>query len=257
MRPRDHHNVDVILALELFLRKNDLAREGRAAILVLRVGDRGSQNADRPDDPPLAHGLALRGVGRVADHKLCLRHLLTRPHAADLASFIVLEAIHGLIQHVRSTVNRRKAGETLRQTAESIDRIDEGRAPVLRNRIHVHLALLNCRAARLPPVVVGRLQGHRVTDEIDRALCQIKLLVNLVHCVPLRINSLQRLRIRVVPIHDERGKVEEARLLKHAHQRRLQSILCGCRDLVDVLCPTEKTSFLVLVDISPLARLEL
>ena len=59
MGPGHHHDVDVVLALELLLGDDDLARQRRTSILVLGVWDGGAEDADGADD--VADELGLLG----------------------------------------------------------------------------------------------------------------------------------------------------------------------------------------------------
>mmetsp|Transcript_163308 Transcript_163308/g.396914 ORF Transcript_163308/g.396914 Transcript_163308/m.396914 type:complete len:499 (+) Transcript_163308:14-1510(+) len=251
----DHHDVDVVPALHLLLGDDDLARVGRRAVLVLDVWNGCAKDANAADNLP-PHGRLLRSrVGWVADDRLAPGNLLARLHAADLASLVVHEAVHWLVEHVGAAVDGGEPREALRQAPEAVDGVDEGGASVLHHGVQVQLALLHGGPARLVEVVVRGLQGHGVADEVDGAVLQAVLFKDLLHGVPSRINASMGIGLVVLPAHDEVGKVDEARLLEHPHERRLQPLLRRGGHLVDELLAAEEAGALVLVDVGPLARL--
>mmetsp|Transcript_82247 Transcript_82247/g.172190 ORF Transcript_82247/g.172190 Transcript_82247/m.172190 type:complete len:399 (-) Transcript_82247:64-1260(-) len=258
--PGDHHDVDVVLPLELLLRHDDLAGVGRASILVLGVRDRGTEDADRPHHLSDHPSLCLSCVGGVADHHLALRDLGGSIlgmglDARDLALGIELEAVNRLVQHVDASVDGGEPGEALRQAAEAVQGIDEGGTAVLQDRVQVELALVDGGSAGLVQVLVIDLKSDGVTDEVDGALLETVLLVDLGHGVSLRVDALVGGLLVILPIHDKLGEVDEARLLEDAHQRGLQTVLrCG-GDLMDVLRIGEETGFLELVDVCAITTL--
>mmetsp|Transcript_113472 Transcript_113472/g.331602 ORF Transcript_113472/g.331602 Transcript_113472/m.331602 type:complete len:390 (-) Transcript_113472:364-1533(-) len=250
----DHHDVDVVPALHLLLGDDDLARVGRRAVLVLDVWNGCAKDANAADNLP-PHGRLLRSrVGWVADDRLAPGNLLARLHAADLASLVVHEAVHWLVEHVGAAVDGGEPREALRQAPEAVDGVDEGGASVLHHGVQVQLALLHGGPARLVEVVVRGLQGHGVADEVDGGLLQAELLVDLRHGVPPGVQVLVGRHVVVVPVADKLDEVDESRLLQEAHEGGLEALLrCGGH-AVDGLRAAEEPSLLGLVDVASIAR---
>ena len=164
VRPGAPEDVHVRLPPGLFLREDDLHR-----VRIPAVGDGVAQDAQRPHH--LSHPPGLPGeVAGIADDKLGTSRLAVGGDADRAARLVVRHRHVGLVEHVRATVHRGEAGETLGELAEAVEGVDVRGARVeaqqgLVVELHRHHHLTR------GTVEVGIVRRERdgMTDEIDGA----------------------------------------------------------------------------------------
>lgn len=173
MHRRYHHDVDVVLAVQLLLRDDDLHRWH-----VVGVGDRVVQDADASQyalgqtHAVLQSGVV--GVGGVADHHVAFRHLAVALDAHHLA---VLEQdfVDVRVQHERAAVDGADAGESLGDPTQPVNRVDEGRVTVPAHRVHVQLDLIDQVDGWELHKGLVVIQGDCVSDKVDCVGFQFEL----------------------------------------------------------------------------------
>merc|ERR1719265_1987198 len=111
-------------------------------------------------------------------------------------------------------MNSGQPRETLWQTTQAIDRIDERRLAIARDGIHIQLDLLYCWSTGAIQVLVICVKRHCMPHKIDGVRLKTKLLVDLCHGVALRIHTLERCRLCLIPVWNELEEILAAVLLQ-------------------------------------------
>ena len=207
-----HSDVDVAVSAHLFLRKDDLGGQG-----VLRVGDRVIHQADATDH--LSGLLHQAGdVRRIAKHLFTFGSLAAALDADDFAVVSVNEFVHGLIQHVGSSIDSGQASKALGKLSQSVEGIKVRALAVTGERVGVELDTLDSLETRLGQVRVVAVQGQGVADKVARVDVEAVLLVQLLHSHNVGVDVLPRFGITLIKVLDEDEEVLESSLLEQAHQ---------------------------------------
>lgn len=117
--------------------------------------------------------------------------VLHRRLDAGDALAVVEELVHVGIEHVRAAVDGREAREALRQLAQAVERVDVGRLAIAGHGVDIeadaHDGLLG--HALFVDVLVGRVEGHRVANEVAGRGLEAEFVVDFLHGGPVEIHA--------------------------------------------------------------------
>ena len=152
------------------------------------------QDTDRLEQVARHRGLA-REVGRVCENLLRLggeghglRCVIPVLHsgldASNLTLPVVLHLIDVGVKHVSTTVDGGQTSKTLGKLAQTVERVDVWRFTVPGHRVHVQADTVDGFAGitGLVDVLIGRVQSHRVTNEVTGVVFKAELFVDVLHC---------------------------------------------------------------------------
>lgn len=181
-----------ILASNLRLRNDQLA-----GITVVGASQRMLQNTDSSQD--MAGNPGLVGEVRwVTQNHLGLGlkvHLLgTILHGGldtrDLVA-IVLQLVHGGVQHISASVDGGQTSKALGKFTKTVQGVDVRGLSVSSNRVTVQSDALDSLGglAGGGDVVVSEEQGHGVTNKVLGGGLEAKLVIDVLHCAGIHIKS--------------------------------------------------------------------
>mmetsp|Transcript_18508 Transcript_18508/g.44229 ORF Transcript_18508/g.44229 Transcript_18508/m.44229 type:complete len:436 (+) Transcript_18508:223-1530(+) len=223
-------DVDVMLAVQLLLRQNDLSR-----VRVVRVRDRVVEDAHRSDD--LADLLELaREVARVTDDKFAPGDLAAALHTDRFTRIIENHLCIGLVEHVRSSMDSAEPSKCLGELAKPVQGVDVGGLDALEAEegLVVQLDLHHRGQCGLRQVAVLAVEGDRVPDEVDRLGLKAVFGVELCHGHGAQIHARMGLWVLRAVILEVQEEIARPALLKHPHERRAECLVVVRRHLVDL-----------------------
>lgn len=154
------------------------------------------KNADGAEDVPDDLGLAREVRGVTQDH-LSLRlklHLFDTSHGGldtnGLVAFI-LDLVDVGVEHVSATVDGGQAGKALGEFTQAVQRVNVGRLAVASNGVSVEADSLDSfrSLARVGNVVIGKVKGHGMANEILSTSLKAELVKDLLHSASVHVKA--------------------------------------------------------------------
>ena len=178
-----------VLSSDLRLGDNELQRVAAVGLVNGML-----QDTNRLEQVARHRGLA-REVRRVCEnllrlggegHGLCsvIPVLHGGLDARDLAIPVVLHLVDVGVKHVSTAVDGGQTSKTLGKLTQTVERVDVWRFTVPGHRVHVQADAVDGFAgiADLVDVLIGRVQSHRVTNEVTGVVFKAELFVDVLHC---------------------------------------------------------------------------
>lgn len=122
--------------------------------------------------------VALEGIGRVTDDLGALGDLFSLSDSSNLSVF-ENDFIDISIEHEGSSVDGTHSGESLWNSSQSVDWIDEWRITVSSVRVHVELDFLDSVNSWLLKEIVVGIESDGVSQEISSVWLKLELLDDL------------------------------------------------------------------------------
>ena len=162
-------------------------------------------------------------VAWVADNKWCLGSVFSTSDSDSLSIF-EQNLVNLGVEHVSSSMNCAKSGESLRKTSKTVDWVQERRVTISSNGLEVKLDLENCVCSWLVQVIVCSMECHGVTKEINRVRFKFVVLVNVTHVLVFHVDCFPGRLVVQFTVFNILVKVHASLLLEQAHEFRLESL---------------------------------
>lgn len=174
MRKAGHTNIDVVSALHLAGRDNDLHR-----LRIVCSSDGVVQNADGSHHTADRASFGRIEVGWITNNDVRLGDLIASLDTPGFAVGANKDLVDALVEHESAAVNGAQSREALGKASKTIQRIDIRTLSVSLERVHIKLNSLGGGGSRLIEVVIIAMQGHCMASEGLGVGVKTELLVQL------------------------------------------------------------------------------
>lgn len=215
------------LTTQLLSWNDDLSRGN-----VLRVRERMVQEANGSDR--LASWLQHRlwGVARVTNDKRSLGRLRSAPDSHGLAAFHE-DLVDVGVEHVGASVDSTKSAESLRKSANTVNRIEERRVAISSLRVDVELHLHDGVNSGLKHEGIVVVEGDGVAKEVNGTVLNAEVVEHLFHGLLFDVQLAPSLWVVWIDASDVLVEVGDTPLLKQTHETGLDGLRVIGRHLFD------------------------